>query len=341
MKLDVVVPTYNRSCLLQKALNSLLSAPVPDQLKICIFVVDNNSTDSTFSLVDQMSKDASLPITYIRETKQGLSHARNAGIAAGSGDLIGFIDDDEEIGSDWYEVIAREFADPTTEFVGGPCLPNWVTPVPDWLPPGYHSAIGAIPPKPRSHFDSNFSGNLMGGNAVIRRQVFEKVGTYSTRLGRSATGLLSEEDAEFLRRLKAHNISGLYVPELVIHHYIAPERLTRSYHRRWAFWRAASQGVLDRELREPVTYLFGVPRHRFGRAVKSLFAIPNSKSKGHAFANELALWDLAGFIHGKFFLRVERMYGADAAQSSVAEPVHPEADPRLGSAALAAPHQLQ
>jgi glycosyltransferase involved in cell wall biosynthesis len=312
MKLDVVLPTYNRSGLLRAALVSLLKAPVPAGLEVTVFVVDNNSVDDTAQVVAEIAEKAALPVRYVRETKQGSSNSRNAGIAAGTGDLIGFIDDDEEIEEHWYEVIAREFSDPATEFIGGPCLPNWVSPIPDWLPPGYHSAIGAIPPKPRSVFSKEFGANLMSGNAVIRRRVFDRVGVYSTRLGRSGKGLLSEEDAELYGRLESAGVHGIYTPDLIIDHYIAPERLTRSYHRRWAFWRAVSQGILDREQRQPVQYLFGIPRHRIGRAIRGLLALPlhslASDRKGQAFADELASWDLAGFVYGKHFIRIESLY---------------------------------
>lgn len=312
MKLDVVVPTYNRSGLLRAALSSLLRATVPEGLQVSILVVDNNSVDDTPEVVREMQTGAPVEVRYLRETKQGLSHSRNRGISDGDGELIGFIDDDEEIDQSWYQVVAREFADPATEFIGGPYLANWVSPAPDWLPPGYHAAIGAVPPKPRSVFNDEFGANLMGGNAVVRRTVFDRIGPYSTRLGRSGKGLLSEEDAEFCRRLKEHSIRGIYVPDLVIYHYIAPERLTRSYHRRWAYWRAVSQGILDRELKEPVSYFFGIPRHRIGRAIRSLFAMPahllKKNGKGYVFADELATWDLIGFIHGKHFANVEKLY---------------------------------
>lgn len=312
MKLDVVVPTYNRSGLLRPALSSLLRATVPEGLQVSILVVDNNSVDDTPEVVREMQTGAPVEVRYLRETKQGLSHSRNRGISDGDGELIGFIDDDEEIDQSWYQVVAREFADPATEFIGGPYLANWVSPAPDWLPPGYHAAIGAVPPKPRSVFNDEFGANLMGGNAVVRRTVFDRIGPYSTRLGRSGKGLLSEEDAEFCRRLKEHSIRGIYVPDLVIYHYIAPERLTRSYHRRWAYWRAVSQGILDRELKEPVSYFFGIPRHRIGRAIRSLFAMPahllKKNGKGYVFADELATWDLIGFIHGKHFANVEKLY---------------------------------
>ena len=310
--LDVVVPTYNRSGLLRKTIESLLRAPVPERLSVTLIIVDNNSPDDTETVVRELSTTASLPITYVRERKQGLSHARNGGIAAGHGGLVGFIDDDEEIDASWYAVVAREFTDPSVDFIGGPYLPNWVTPVPDWLPPGYHAAIGAIPPKPRSLFGESFGANLMGGNAVIRRHVFERVGTYSPKLGRSNKGLLSEEDAEFYRRMAKAGLKGVYVPDLAIFHYIAPDRLTRQYHRRWVLWRAVSQGVLDRETPESVPYLGGVPRYKIGKALRALLDLPRHRfarnGKGQAFADELASWDLAGFIYGKHFFRTETYY---------------------------------
>lgn len=312
MTLDVVVPTYKRSHLLKKTLESLLRAPVPQGLTVCVIVVDNNSPDDTAQVVQAMQAHARIELRYVHERKQGLSHARNAGIAAGTADLIGFIDDDEEIDPTWYAVVAREFADASVQYIGGPYMPNWVTPVPDWLPPGYHAAIGAIPPKPRALFGKEFGANLMGGNAVVRRQVFNQVGTYAPHLGRSNKGLLSEEDAEFYRRLDKAGLKGMYVPDLIIFHYIAPDRLTRSYHRRWVLWRAVSQGLLDREIREPVPYLGSIPRYRLGKALRSLLAIPKHRflkgGKALAFADELATWDLAGFIYGKHFFRTEAYY---------------------------------
>jgi glycosyltransferase involved in cell wall biosynthesis len=312
MKLDVVVPTYKRSHLLRLTVASMLKASVPAGLDVTILVVDNNSKDDTEEVVREMAAQSDRRVVYVKETKQGLSHARNAGIGAGEGDIIGFIDDDEEIDDQWYEVAAREFADSSVDFIGGPCLANWAAPAPDWLPPGYHAAIGVVPPKPRASFGPKFSGILMGGNAVIRRKVFDQIGAYSTRLGRSGKGLLSEEDAEFYRRLMAAGVQGMYVPELIMYHHIPVERMTRKYYRRWCYWRAVSQGVLDRDLKEPVAYTFGIPRHRIGRAVRGLLSLPqhllSSKGKGLAFADELATWDLCGFIYGKHFIDIDAYY---------------------------------
>jgi glycosyltransferase involved in cell wall biosynthesis len=313
MKLDVVVPTYNRSQLLRRTISSLLRAPVPALLEVTVLIVDNNSKDDTEQVVRDIQSQAVRPVVYIKETNQGLSHARNAGIRAGVGDILGFIDDDEEIDENWYNVIAREFSDQATQFIGGPYLPNWAAPAPKWLPPGYHAVIGVLVPKPRSSFGGTFQGILMGGNAVIRRTVFDCIGVYSTKLGRSGKGLLSDEDGEFYRRLCHAGLHGVYVPDLIIHHYIPADRLTRHYHRRWCYWRCVSLGISDRDSRSNVRYMFGIPRYTIGRALRGLASIPRhmfiTRDAGQAFADELAFWDLLGFIYGKHFIRIEKYYG--------------------------------
>lgn len=307
MYLDVVICTFQRSALLRKAIESLLRAKLPPGLDINIHVVDNNSGDDTHEVVQAMQQTAALPIHYVLETRQSSSHARNAGVNAGSAEIIAMIDDDEEVEEHWFEVIAREFQDSAVDYIGGPYLANWQAPIPDWLPPGYPGVIGVMPPKPRGRYGPGHPGMLNGGNAALRRHVFEKVGLYSPRLGRTAKGLLSEEDAEFFRRLQLAGLHGVYVPDLAIYHHIPAKRLTRKYHRSWAYWRAVSQGVLDREQREPVTYFLGIPRHRIGRALRSLLSLPayflRKAGKAQAFGSELALWDLAGFIHGKYLFK--------------------------------------
>lgn len=312
MKLDVVVPTYNRSLLLRRTISSLMTAPVPEGLEVTILIIDNNSKDNTEQVVREMQTEATRPLVYIRERNQGLSHARNGGIQAGAGDLIGFIDDDEEVDKDWYKVIAREFSDEALQYIGGPYLANCSLPMPSWLPQGYNAVIGVIEPKPRTRMGPPFPGNLQGGNAVLRRGVFEKVGLYSVKLGRSGKGLLSEEDAEFYRRLVKAGLYGLHVPDLLIYHYIPADRLTRKYHRRWCYWRGISQGLADAELKEAVPYAFGVPRYRIRKALGGILSYPKNllskRGLSRAFSGELAIWDLLGFIYGKYFIRIEKYY---------------------------------
>jgi glycosyltransferase involved in cell wall biosynthesis len=125
MQLDVVIPTYNRESLLSKALGSLLNARIPPGLDVRIIVVDNNSTDNTKAVIMEAAERSNGRVSYLFEKQQGRSPALNAGVAAATGDLVGFIDDDEEIDASWYETILSAFTEHDLTFrVGRPTFPR-------------------------------------------------------------------------------------------------------------------------------------------------------------------------------------------------------------------------
>ena len=306
MQLDVVIPTYNRSVLLKKALHSLLNARVPPSLEVRITAVDNNSADDTREVILQAQARAYGRVSYVFEKQQGRSAALNAGIAATSGSHIGFIDDDEEVDESWYEQIIAVFGEHDVDFIGGPYVPRFESAVPAWLPREYNSVIGVVDGgAKRALFDRNYPGILMGGNAVFTREILEKVGPYSTLLGRSGERLLSCEDEEMYERLLAAGGRGMYVPELIIYHFIPAERLTKRYHRAWCFWQSVSSAVLDRIRPQRTAYVLGVPRYFYGRALRGMLRLANVLNREPAarFSNELSLWELAGFFYGKHFYR--------------------------------------
>jgi len=306
MQLDVVIPTYNRSVLLRKALASLLNARVPPSLEVRITVVDNNSTDDTRDVILAEQERTNGRVSYVFEKRQGRSPALNAGVAATTGTHVGFIDDDEEVDASWYEQIVSVFAENDVDFIGGPYVPRFETAVPEWLPREYGSVIGAIDSgTQRVPFDRNYPGILMGGNAVFKREILERVGPYSTALGRSGNRLLSCEDEDMYERLLAAGARGLYVPELIIYHFVPTERLTKRYHRNWCFWQSVSFAVLDRIRPQPTAYVLGVPRYFYGRALRGMVGMAKVWNGGASsrFSNELPLWELAGFFYGKHFFR--------------------------------------
>jgi glucosyl-dolichyl phosphate glucuronosyltransferase len=308
MQLDVVIPTYNRSNLLRKTLRSLLDARVPPGLDVRITVVDNNSKDDTREVTLSEQAKAKLPISYVFEKKQGRSPALNAGVAATTGSHVGFIDDDEEIDASWYEVVHSVFAAHDLDFIGGPYVPRFESEIPSWLPSEYNSVIGVVDGGTnRVPFDRSYPGILMGGNAVFTRKILKKVGPYSTSLGRSGNRLLSCEDEEMYERLLTAGARGMYVPELIIYHFVPTERLTKRYHRAWCFWQSVSSAVLDRIRPQPTAYVLGVPRYFYGRALRGMFQLVNiwNREPASRFSNELSLWELAGFFYGKHFYRPE------------------------------------
>jgi glycosyltransferase involved in cell wall biosynthesis len=298
MILDLIIPTFNRHLMLRRTLESLLDAVVPSGLEVRVTVVDNNSMDETRTTVEAYSARFKGGLNYVFEGRQGRSYALNAGIAATNGELIGMIDDDEEIGRSWYSSIHSVFSRGGIDFIGGPYVPRWGAEAPKWLPTEYCGAIGWIDGGDRVvPFDESYPGILMGGNAVLTRAIVHKVGYYNTNLGRNGKRLLAGEDDEMYRRLLS---AGARIP---------PERLLKGYFRRWCFWRGVSSGVIDRERRMPVVYFGGIPRYLLGNAARGLCAmlsglVVRRVDLARSFGRELAIWDAVGFFYGKHFYRV-------------------------------------
>jgi glycosyltransferase involved in cell wall biosynthesis len=313
MRLDVIIPTYNRCEMLERTLASLLAAERPEGWDVRVTVVDNNSRDRTRETVEGWMERFGGALNYVFEgAAQGRSPAVNAGIRATSGDVVGIIDDDEEVDRGWLACIARVFGAGGVDFIGGPCLPRWGAERPRWMPDEYRGVIGWVEGGENIVPFEDFPGILMGGNAVLTREVLDRVGLYSTELGRTDKALLSCEDEEMYGRLQAAGARGFYRPDLVIYHYVPPERLTKRYFRRWCFWRGVSRGVIDRSRRAQVVYFAGVPRFLYGRAARGLVRITKGAfargayDEGERFSDELASWDLAGFFYGKHFYRAAR-----------------------------------
>jgi len=314
MQLDVVIPTYNRSALLRKALRSLLEAHIPATLEVRIIAVDNNSTDDTKAVIVEVAERSNGRVSYVFEKRQGRSPALNAGIAVATGDLIGFIDDDEEIDRSWYETILSAFTNNEVDFIGGPYVARFESEAPKWLPKDHGAVVGIVDGGDKVvRFDASYPGILMGGNAVFTRETLQRVGPYSTALGRSGTRLLSCEDEDMYQRLIAAGARGLYLPQLIVYHFIPEERLTKRYHRSWCFWQSVSSAVLDRIRPQSTNYVLGVPRYFYGRALRGILGMASvwNSEPTSRFSNELLLWELAGFFYGKHFYRPDTFVAGD------------------------------
>jgi glycosyltransferase involved in cell wall biosynthesis len=263
--ISVVVPTYNRSRLLGRTLDSLV-AQRTDSLRYEILVVDNCSTDDTREVAKSFARRFPA-LRYLFEPRQGVSHARNTGIAAARAPIVALIDDDVEADRSWINEILRVFAaQPDIDCVGGRILgrydeeppPAWLTPL-HWGPVALQAEKGVT-----RHIDANHaSACLMTANFAARRAAFEDVGGFSPEFFR-------DEDREIQLRLWAAGKRGLYVPEIIVSTRVPRERLTKGYHRRFHIRAGASHARMryrdriDRDgrlLREPIhrTTLFGTP----------------------------------------------------------------------------------
>jgi glycosyltransferase involved in cell wall biosynthesis len=97
-RISVIVPVYNVAADLPRCLDSILAQTYHD---IEILAVDDGSQDSSGNILDHYA-DAHLNIRVIHKENGGVTSARLAGIAAATGDWIGFVDGDDEIEPDMY-----------------------------------------------------------------------------------------------------------------------------------------------------------------------------------------------------------------------------------------------
>lgn len=311
LRLDVLVPTHNRAPLLDRCIRSLLNATPSARLDTHITVICNGCRDDSRDVIRRLQAAFPGQLSMIAERRQGKSKALNAGIAATTGDLVGMIDDDEEVDAAWIQIIGEAFQEPSLDFIGGPYVPVSPVPPPDWLPDDYLAVLGgADNGSVVRPYNKDFPGILKGGNAVIRRAMLERVGPYAEHLGPGASArLFSCEDEDMYWRLLENGASGQYLPDLVIYHYISKSRLTQQYHRNWCFWRGVSRGLMDRHRPLPVPYLVGVPRFLWGRAAGAILrrAVgPRTRPERERFADELRMWDVAGYFYGKHIYTLAR-----------------------------------
>ena len=90
MKISVIIPSYDRAHLLQRAIGSVLAQTFqPHEL----IIVDDNSTDGTQAVLDQYEGQVKL---ITNSENRGVSYSRNVGIQAAEGDWIAFLDSDDE-----------------------------------------------------------------------------------------------------------------------------------------------------------------------------------------------------------------------------------------------------
>ncbi len=88
MDISVVIPTYNRASLVERAIRSVLAQHFSAYE---IVVVDDGSSDDTVHRISRNFPD----IQLITQPNRGVSAARNAGINAAIGEWIAFLDSDD------------------------------------------------------------------------------------------------------------------------------------------------------------------------------------------------------------------------------------------------------
>lgn len=99
--ISIIVPVYNVEKYLNRCVESIL-AQTYDNLEIIL--VDDGSPDNCGNICDEYAKKDSR-IIVLHKTNGGLSDARNRGINIAKGKYIGFVDSDDYIEKDMFEIL--------------------------------------------------------------------------------------------------------------------------------------------------------------------------------------------------------------------------------------------
>lgn len=195
--ISVIIPAYNEEKYIGDCLKSILQYK-PSNVKEVI-VVDNASTDSTARLA------SSFPgVRVVRESKKGLTSARQCGMEHSTGDLLAYVDADTRIPKNWFETINRSFqADAKLVCLSGP-YDYYDLPAATKICVNAYWAVLAVP----AYLMTNYM--VVGGNFVVRRDALLAVKGFDTDIA------FYGEDTDIGRRLETQG-KVLFDKQFMIH----------------------------------------------------------------------------------------------------------------------------
>lgn len=236
----VVVCTSSRRrvALVCDCIDALLAGDrKPDEL---IVVVDNNR-----SLASELAGLLPCDVRLLETRRQGLSGARNLGLAACRADVVAFVDDDATVDVRWLSTTLAAFADPHILAVGGPVVPRWGGER-RWMCDALLWVVGCTYSGHRE--DAGPIRNPIGCNMAFRRRELVAVGSFATSFGKRGNALQTCDETELgLRLERAHGAGRIrYVPEARVHHFVPTTRVSWRHLIRRSLAEGIAKGRLQR-----------------------------------------------------------------------------------------------
>lgn len=251
MRFSVIFCTYNREKYIYNAMKSIAEQDFSSQ-DYEIVLVNNNSTDSTESICNQFQKDyPHIVFRYFLETNQGLSYARNRGVAESRGEILVFVDDDATAFDHYLSSIDILFKEhPSVRACGGPIQPVYEVTKPKWLSHYTEQLIGGAlyeGVKVKPFRNGRYPG---GGNSAFRKEIFDIYGLFNVELGRKGTGLIGAEEKDLYDRLTRGKEQFFYLPQMGIYHYIPEKKLTEAHFRELTYSIGKSERIRTKAVSE-------------------------------------------------------------------------------------------
>ncbi len=162
--ISVVICAYNAERTMHACLESLMALRYPSY---DVIVVNDGSRDATLEIAQRFPQ-----VRIISQENQGLSAARNVGIAAATGEFVAFTDSDCVVDPDWLTYLSHAFVHGGFVAVGGPNLP----------PPeeSRTAACVAASPGGPTHvlLNDQVAEHIPGCNMAFRTEVLRQIGGF-------------------------------------------------------------------------------------------------------------------------------------------------------------------
>ena len=101
IKISIIIPVYNAALHLEQCIGSVLAQTLHD---IEVIIINDGSTDDSISIIKKFQKQDGR-VVVINSANEGVSAARNKGLAIAIGEYIGFVDADDWIEPEMYETL--------------------------------------------------------------------------------------------------------------------------------------------------------------------------------------------------------------------------------------------
>ncbi|RYY77032.1 MAG: glycosyltransferase [Gammaproteobacteria bacterium] len=216
--LSVVLCTYNNADSLAITLQQLSGQELQHLENVEIIIVDNNSPDHTKAAFTEFSQTCPLANTYLFESRQGLSHARNTGVACARGDYILFTDDDAEIPKNWLSSYLEKIETYKPDCAYSRINIIWDKPKPWWFLPEYNPCFVIVDYGNHPLEITDVHREFYGKNFCIKKTTLLALGGFDPALGRNGTKLIAGEETLLYRNMIEQKRHLIYFPDAPVGH---------------------------------------------------------------------------------------------------------------------------
>ena len=163
--ISIITPSLNRADMIEAAIESVLAQNYPHFEHI---IVDGGSTDGT---LEHLKRYPHLKVLVDHD--KGMYNALNRGLELAKGEIIGFLNTDDQYADRVFAVVAEKFKNSKTMAVVGSAQVFVTT------PDGEMQIIDNLSPESASLIELSTLGNHIFNAWFFRRSVFEEIGNFN------------------------------------------------------------------------------------------------------------------------------------------------------------------